>query len=82
MMRTASALLFMAELWLPKRIEISMEFYSLKAAGDFAKKLEDSPEFDSDKFEIIIEHVSTNPDMYEVVILPALKLKQKSKETK
>lgn len=58
-----------------------MEFYSLKAASEYAEKLSNDPEFDSDKFEIEIYHTSTNPDMYRIVVLPALNL-DKLKETK
>lgn len=49
-----------------------MEFYSLKAASEYAKNLSNDPGFDRDKFEVTIEHISTNPDMYKVVVLPAL----------
>ena len=59
---------------MPKRIEISMEFYSLKAASEYAENLSNDPGFDSDKFEIEIHHTLTNPDIYEIVVLPALNL--------
>ena len=58
-----------------------MEFYGLKAAGEYAKNLSGDPGFDSDKFEVEIRHTSTNPDIYDIVILPALNLnKELAKE--
>lgn len=52
-----------------------MEFYSLKAASEYAEKLRNDPWFDSVKFEVKIDHISINPDMYKPVVLPALNLK-------
>lgn len=51
-----------------------MEFYSLEAAREYAKNLNNDTGFDSTKFEVPINHTSTNPDMYETVVLPVLNL--------
>lgn len=56
-----------------------MEFYSIKAASEYAKNLSNDPGFDSAKFEVQIEHISTNPDTYEVVVVPVLSLNKEQK---
>lgn len=50
-----------------------MEFYSLEAAKEYAENLRNDPGFDSAKFEVWVDHTSTNPDMYKPVVLPVLK---------
>ena len=51
-----------------------MEFYSLKAASEYAKNLSTDPKLDRKKFEIEIVHTSMNPDRYRVRVAPTLKL--------
>lgn len=51
-----------------------MEFYSLEAAREYAENLSNDTGFDSAKFEVTIDHTSTNPDMYKTVVLPVLNL--------
>lgn len=64
-----------------KKCDRCGEFYSIKSACEYAKTLSNDPGFDSAKFEVQIEHISTNPDMYEVVVLPIL-IRNKLGETK
>ena len=54
-----------------------MEFYSLKAAEEYTVNLSNDPGFDRNNFEIEIDCISINPDMYRVVVLPALNSNKK-----